>query len=107
MFLDFSNVETKESKKMGLFYGPGYSICETFIINIIEKLIDFEDLIMNDENWKEQYKEWREEVKKHPEKLSISSGLIFLSTTFIPFDFAISITHLLVIPSKNESGIGV
>ncbi len=53
MFLDFSNVETKESKKMGLFYGPGYSICETFIINIIEKRIDFEDLIMNDENYKD------------------------------------------------------
>ena len=53
MFLDFSDVDTIESKKMGLLYGPGYSICETFIINIIETLIDFEDLILNDENYKD------------------------------------------------------
>ena len=46
-------------------------------------------------------------VKKHPTKLDISSGLIFLSMILIFFDLAISITHLLVIPSKNESGIGV
>ena len=46
-------------------------------------------------------------VRKHPMKLDISSGFIFLSTIFIPFDFAISITHLLVIPSKKESGMGV
>ena len=46
-------------------------------------------------------------VRKQPTKFDISSGLIFLSTTLIPFDFAISIIHLLVIPSKKESGIGV
>ena len=46
-------------------------------------------------------------VKKQPTKLDISFGLIFLSIILIPFDFAISITHLLVMPSKNESGIGV
>jgi len=40
-------------------------------------------------------------------KFVISSGLIFLSTIFIPFDFAISMTHLLVMPFKKESGIGV
>ena len=48
-----------------------------------------------------------EPVKKHPTKFDISSGLIFLSMTLIPFDFAISIMHRLVIPSKKESGIGV
>ena len=46
-------------------------------------------------------------VKKHPTKLGNSVGLIFLSCTFIFFDFAIPITVLLVIPSKKESGIGV
>ena len=45
--------------------------------------------------------------KKHPTKLDSSSGLIFLSLTLTFFDFAISITVLRVIPSKNESGIGV
>ena len=46
-------------------------------------------------------------VKKHPTKLGSSVGLIFLSWTFIFFDFAISITVLRVIPSKKESGNGV
>ena len=46
-------------------------------------------------------------VRKHPIKFFNSSGLIFLSWTLIFFDFAISITVLLVIPSKKESGIGV
>ena len=46
-------------------------------------------------------------VKKHPTKLESSSGEIFLSFTFIFLDFAISITVLLVIPSKKQSGVGV
>ena len=46
-------------------------------------------------------------VKKQPTKFDISSGLIFRSIILIPFDFAISIIHLRVIPSKKESGIGV
>ena len=46
-------------------------------------------------------------VKKHPTKFGSSFGFIFLSWTFIFLDFAISITVLLVIPSKKESGIGV
>ena len=46
-------------------------------------------------------------VIKHPEKLESSLGEIFLSLILILFDFAKSITVFLVIPSKNESGIGV
>ena len=46
-------------------------------------------------------------VIKQPSKFESSSGDIFLSFTFIFFDFAKSITVFLVIPSKNESGIGV
>ena len=46
-------------------------------------------------------------VKKHPTKLESSFGEIFLSFTFIFLDFAISITVLLVIPSKKQSGVGV
>ena len=46
-------------------------------------------------------------VKKHPTKFDSSFGDIFLSLTFIFFDLAISITVLLVIPSRKESGVGV
>lgn len=53
MFLDFSEKETDDSRNMGLLYGPGYSVCETFLMQMIEKCIDFEDLIMNDENYKD------------------------------------------------------
>lgn len=49
LFLDQSD----NIKPEGLLYGPGYSFCETFIIKLIEKLVDFEDLIMNDENYKD------------------------------------------------------
>lgn len=35
------------------FNGYGYGICETFIQNIIERVVDFEDLIMNDDNYKD------------------------------------------------------
>ena len=46
-------------------------------------------------------------VKKQPAKSESSSGLIFLSWILIPLDFAISITVLLVMPSKKQSGVGV
>ena len=46
-------------------------------------------------------------VRKHPAKFDNSEGSIFLSCTFIFFVFAISITVLLVMPSRKESGTGV
>jgi len=51
MFLDFSEMKIKELNS--LIYGPGYSICETFIINLLEGRVDFETLILNDENYKD------------------------------------------------------
>ena len=53
MYLDFCEMETPLQENLGLMYGPGYAVCESFIINIIESQIDFEDLIMNDENYKD------------------------------------------------------
>jgi len=46
-------------------------------------------------------------VIKQPLKFESSLGEIFLSLILIFFDFAKSMTVFLVIPSKNESGIGV
>ena len=46
-------------------------------------------------------------VIKQPLKFESSLGEIFLSFILIFFDFAKSMTVFLVIPSKNESGIGV
>jgi dsRNA-specific ribonuclease len=53
MYLDFSDKQVDALTPMNLFYGIGYSVCETFLINIIEKRVDFEDLIMKDENYKD------------------------------------------------------
>lgn len=53
MYLDFCDMKDVSQKKLNLLYGPGYAVCESFIINIIESQIDFEDLIMNDENYKD------------------------------------------------------
>ena len=35
------------------FNGYGFGICQTFLHNIIEQVVDFEDLIMNDDNYKD------------------------------------------------------
>jgi len=53
MYLDFSDQPVDGLAPLGLTYGIGYSVCETFLINIIEKRVDFEDLIMKDENYKD------------------------------------------------------
>ena len=53
MYLVNASIDIEENKKYNLIYGLGYSICETFLINILEDRIDFEDLVLNDENFKD------------------------------------------------------
>ena len=53
IFLDFSKVEIKTKPSIGNFYGLGYHIAEKFIINLLEKTIDFTSLIKNDYNYKD------------------------------------------------------
>lgn len=36
------------------FTGPGYQICQIFIINVIEENISFQDLILKDDNYKDK-----------------------------------------------------
>ena len=68
MFLDLSQPSVKKHKRHNNFtYGPGYSYCETFIINIIEKYIDFEEIILNDGNYKDQLlKVYQQSFSKQP-----------------------------------------
>lgn len=42
------------SGKLELYSGYGFHICQTYIINVIEKLVDFSDLILNDYNYKDK-----------------------------------------------------
>ena len=53
LFLDFTEVETDTQQRYDLMSGPGYEICEKFITTIIENTVDFENLIMNDDNYKD------------------------------------------------------
>lgn len=53
MYLDFSEMSSEEATRNGFIYGPGYAACETFLMNMMEQQVDFEDLILNDENYKD------------------------------------------------------
>jgi len=56
LFLDFNNIEVEDSNKVytDFYSGVGFQICERFIINLIEEKVNFEDLINNDTNYKDQ-----------------------------------------------------
>jgi len=53
--------------------GPGWQIANAFIENVIEKVVDFEELLMKEENYKEQLLQYyQKEFKLTPEYISIS-----------------------------------
>ena len=53
--------------------GPGWQIANAFIENLLEKVIDFEDLLLREENYKEQLLQYyQREFKITPEYISIS-----------------------------------
>ena len=53
LYLDFNELEITNSN-MDFYSGLGFQVCQLFIINIIEKFVDFSDLILNDYNYKDQ-----------------------------------------------------
>ncbi len=53
--------------------GPGWQIANAFIENLIEKVVDFEALLLKEENYKEQLLQYyQKEFKMTPEYISIS-----------------------------------
>ena len=54
LYLDFNEIEEIEHPRMEFYSGLGFQICQLYIINIIEKYIDFSDLILNDYNFKDK-----------------------------------------------------
>ena len=52
MYLDFNEIEIPG--RNDFYSGIGFQICQLFIINVIEKFVDFSDLILNDYNYKDQ-----------------------------------------------------
>ena len=53
--------------------GPGWQIANAFIENLLETVVDFEDLLGKEENYKEQLLQYyQKEFKITPEYISIS-----------------------------------
>lgn len=53
LFLDF-NDNYNSNENILDYTGPGFQICELFLINIIESKIDFTELVLTDNNYKDQ-----------------------------------------------------
>ena len=53
LYLDFNEAEL-EHPRLEFYSGLGFQICQTYIINVIEKYVDFSDLIMHDYNYKDK-----------------------------------------------------
>ena len=67
----FSEIVTKlENQRL---IGPGWQIANAFIENVIERVVDFEALLLKEENYKEQLLQYyQKEFKLTPEYVSIS-----------------------------------
>ena len=53
--------------------GPGWNIVNVFVENLIEKCIDFEDLVLNEENFKEVLLQfYQREFKITPKYLEVN-----------------------------------
>ena len=53
--------------------GPGWQIANAFIVKLIEKIVDFEELLAKEENYKEQLLQYyQKEFKITPEYISIA-----------------------------------
>lgn len=72
LYLDF-NEEEMEHPRLEFYSGLGYQICQLYIINVIEKYIDFSDLIMHDYNYKDKlmkyFQQNNREILKYKEIL--------------------------------------
>jgi len=67
IYLDFNETEVKHPR-LDFYSGLGFQVCQVFIISIIEKFVDFSDLILNDYNYKDQLMRYFQQKFKHTPK---------------------------------------
>ena len=67
IYLDFNETEVKHPR-LDFYSGLGFQVCQVFIISIIEKFVDFSDLILNDYNYKDQLMRYFQQKFKHTQK---------------------------------------
>jgi len=69
MFLDFNEIDNYNL--LDNFYsGIGFQICEKFIIHVIEEFVDFSELILKNNNYKEMLNKYYNETYDAPIKFS-------------------------------------
>ena len=69
MFLDFNEIDNYNL--LDKFYsGIGYQICEKFIVNVIEEHVDFSELILKNNNYREQLNRYFSETYGCPIKFT-------------------------------------
>lgn len=84
LYLDANNINLNLDKNLLRKFnfnkrsGFGYQICEKFLLNLIEEEVDFEDLILNDDNYKDkllQYYQHNFQITPKYKLLGIENGL--------------------------------
>lgn len=76
LFLDANQIKIDDSSRLFSNYfnvGPGFQICQLFIENIFEKLVDWNEILENDDNFKNILQvKIQKEFKKTPEYIILN-----------------------------------
>ena len=73
LYIEF-NQEDMEHPRLEFYSNLGYQVCQLYIINVIEKYVDFSDLILNDTNFKDKLMKFYQ--RKHKEILKFKEILV-------------------------------
>ena len=99
MFLDFNEVDNYNL--LDSFYtGIGFQVCEKFLINIYEELVNFTDLIMTNTNYKEQIGKYFNDQFGH----SVRYGELSVSGISTEREYECCVFVPKYDPSKLENG---
>lgn len=99
MFLDFNEVDNYNL--LDNFYtGIGFQVCEKFLINVYEDLVNFTELIMTNTNYKEQLGRYFNETYGH----SVRYGELLVTGISIEREHTCCVFAPHYDPSKLEDG---
>ena len=99
MFLDFNEVDNYNL--LDNFYtGIGFQVCEKFLINVYEDLVNFTELIMTNTNYKEQLGRYFNETYGH----SVRYGELSVTGISVEREYECCVFAPKYDPSKLEDG---
>ena len=94
LFLDSNDNKMKCQSSNQFVSGPGFQVCQLFIENIFEKLVDWNELLENDNNFKNIFQvKIQKEFKKTPEYivLNVDDEMKYKMGVFLCLDDNISL----------------